>query len=36
MTKTQLHLTNFYQLVEEAGSLTALARKCGYANSASL
>jgi len=36
MTKTQLHLTNFYQLVEEAGSLTALARKCGYDNSASL
>ena len=36
MTITQLHLTNFLQLVEEAGSLTKLARKCGYDNAASL
>ena len=36
MTITQLHLANFLQLVEEAGSLTKLARKCGYDNAASL
>ncbi|MGN6890611.1 imidazoleglycerol-phosphate dehydratase HisB, partial [Neisseria sp. P0014.S004] len=30
------HLTNFLLLVEEAGSLTKLARACGYENSASL
>ena len=36
MTMTQLHLANFLQLVEEAGSLTKLARKCGYDNAASL
>lgn len=36
MTITQLHLDNFLQLVEEAGSLTKLARKCGYDNAASL
>ncbi|ASK28521.1 imidazoleglycerol-phosphate dehydratase HisB [Neisseria chenwenguii] len=36
MTKAQLHLTNFYLLVEEAGSLSKLARKCGYEKSASL
>ena len=36
MTITKLHLANFLQLVEEAGSLTKLARKCGYDNAASL
>ena len=36
MNKAQLHLTNFLLLVEEAGSLTKLARACGYENSASL
>lgn len=36
MTITQLHLANFLQLIEEAGSLTKLARKCGYDNAASL
>ena len=36
MTITQLHLANFLQLVEEAGSLTKLARKCGYDNAAYL
>ncbi|MFC2541461.1 imidazoleglycerol-phosphate dehydratase HisB [Neisseria sicca] len=36
MTIIQLHLANFLQLVEEAGSLTKLARKCGYDNAASL
>ena len=36
MTITQLHFANFLQLVEEAGSLTKLARKCGYDNAASL
>ena len=36
MTITQLHLANFLQRVEEAGSLTKLARKCGYDNAASL
>ena len=36
MTITQLHLANFLKLVEEAGSLTKLARKCGYDNAASL
>ena len=36
MTITHLHLANFLQLVEEAGSLTKLARKCGYDNAASL
>ena len=30
MNKAQLHLTNFLLLVEEAGSLTKLARACGY------
>lgn len=36
MTKSQRHLANFYLLIEEAGSLSKLARKCGYDNSASL
>ncbi|QEY24472.1 imidazoleglycerol-phosphate dehydratase HisB [Neisseria animalis] len=36
MNKTQLHLTNLLLLIEEAGSLTKLARKCGYENGASL
>ena len=36
MTKTRLHLNNFLLLIEEAGSLTKLARKCGYEKSASL
>lgn len=36
MNKTQLHLKNLYLLIEEAGSLTKLARQCGYENAASL
>lgn len=36
MNKTQLHLTNLNLLIAEAGSMTKLARKCGYDNSASL
>ena len=36
MNKTQRHLENLYLLIEEAGSLTKLARKCGYENAASL
>ena len=36
MNKSQHHLANLYLLIEEAGSLTKLARKCGYDNAASL
>lgn len=36
MNPIQLHLDNLRLLIEEAGSLTALAKKCGYENSASL
>lgn len=36
MNKTQRHLENLYLLIEEAGSLTKLARRCGYENAASL
>ncbi|WP_416191223.1 imidazoleglycerol-phosphate dehydratase HisB [Neisseria sp. CCUG12390] len=36
MNKTKRHLDNLYLLIEEAGSLTKLARKCGYENAASL
>lgn len=36
MNKTQRHLANLYLLIEEAGSLTKLARQCGYENAASL
>ncbi|ATD64518.1 imidazoleglycerol-phosphate dehydratase HisB [Neisseria weixii] len=36
MNKTKRHLDNLYLLIEEAGSLTKLARQCGYENAASL
>ncbi|STZ76651.1 imidazoleglycerol-phosphate dehydratase HisB [Bergeriella denitrificans] len=36
MNKTQRHLTNLLLLIEEAGSLSKLARRCGYDKSASL
>ena len=36
MNKAQLHLTNLHLLIQEAGNMAKLARKCGYENSASL
>ncbi|PSJ79442.1 imidazoleglycerol-phosphate dehydratase HisB [Neisseria iguanae] len=36
MNKIKRHLDNLYLLIEEAGSLTKLARQCGYENAASL
>ncbi len=36
MNKTEIHLQNLQKLIEEAGSLSELARRCGYDNSSSL
>ncbi|WP_373740278.1 imidazoleglycerol-phosphate dehydratase HisB [Neisseria sp.] len=36
MNKTQIHLANLHLLIQEAGNMTALAKRCGYENAASL